>query len=423
MNNKNILLICYTFPPNEGIGGRRWVKFSKELYKRGYTVFVICAERFTEKESLWSKSLMSGINLITLPSKYPAYLYYPPKNIFQKIKYRYYLMKHKIVTQGNYYDRAVSWEKQIIRKAALIIKENSIKNVIVSGAPFHLFKHTIKLKEIFPAVKFVADYRDPWTNNRNSFGLNSISEKRIKCEIESEREILKKYDAILVVAEQMKEYLISLDANVENKIYTLENGFDYDDFSAIKLNHKTQQVKIRFLFAGNLYRKVEYLFIPFLKAICKIRTDNPDYFNLLDINFFGGFPEEYKILVSEYKLNDAVKTHGEVPLARIYQEISYADVCMLFLNKEFSFSLSTKFCEYISQKKNILVFSNGGHTADFIVKNKIGYAAQPDTIFEQLQKIISDFENKNLCFNPHFDISKYSLQSLTNRLEVILSNL
>jgi hypothetical protein len=41
---KHIILVNYDFPPNKGIGGRRWGKLAKEFAEQNCIVHVIKAE-------------------------------------------------------------------------------------------------------------------------------------------------------------------------------------------------------------------------------------------------------------------------------------------------------------------------------------------------------------------------------------------
>ena len=69
-----ILIICHSFPPNSGIGGRRWAKFAKELAHRGYTVHVIRNSTTARvRTSLWTNDVKNP-NIIAhpLPDRYPG---------------------------------------------------------------------------------------------------------------------------------------------------------------------------------------------------------------------------------------------------------------------------------------------------------------------------------------------------------------
>src|ERR1044072_9926846 len=42
--DKNVLIVCWDFPPNHAIGGRRWAKIAKSMLRLGYTVSVLTRE-------------------------------------------------------------------------------------------------------------------------------------------------------------------------------------------------------------------------------------------------------------------------------------------------------------------------------------------------------------------------------------------
>jgi len=81
---KNLLIINYAFPPNEGVGGRRWAKFSKYLKNHNVNIRVINAKKQNNKLSNWVNDV-NGINVISLNTSYPHILQISPKTIFQKI--------------------------------------------------------------------------------------------------------------------------------------------------------------------------------------------------------------------------------------------------------------------------------------------------------------------------------------------------
>ncbi|MFM1999846.1 MAG: hypothetical protein RL204_1793, partial [Bacteroidota bacterium] len=54
LENKNIILINFDFPPNFGIGGRRWGKLAKGFVSKGFNVFVIKAAPLDNRISQWT---------------------------------------------------------------------------------------------------------------------------------------------------------------------------------------------------------------------------------------------------------------------------------------------------------------------------------------------------------------------------------
>ena len=53
----------------------------------------------------------------------------------------------------------------IFKKATELIKEEKIRNVIITGNPFECFHFGYELKKKFPSINWIADYRDDWTTS------------------------------------------------------------------------------------------------------------------------------------------------------------------------------------------------------------------------------------------------------------------
>ena len=68
----HFVIVTYTFPPSNEIGGRRWAKFSQNLSRLGHKVTVICAENSDNEKC--DTSEFNGIKVISLPKKYPNWL-------------------------------------------------------------------------------------------------------------------------------------------------------------------------------------------------------------------------------------------------------------------------------------------------------------------------------------------------------------
>jgi len=89
---------------------------------------------------------------------------------------------------------------------------------------------------------------------------------------------------------------------------------------------------------------------------------------------------------------------------------------MLFLNDDLTFSMSTKFFEYIALKKKIIVFSHWGELAEYVTQNKIGYSVTPENFKISFLKILNELRKEGTVFNPSFDTKQFSLNILTDKL-------
>src|SRR5690606_940876 len=157
-----VLLICNWFPPNAGIGGRRWAKFAKELARRGYPVHVIRSTGTPQNlHSLWTRDVQHpNIMHYPMPARHPAVMTrWPLTSLQDKLLYRFWLRVLPLLTKGNYYDLGCLSRKPMLKLATQQIQEHDIKHVIVTGAPFSLMAYAAELKMKFPQIHLTADFR------------------------------------------------------------------------------------------------------------------------------------------------------------------------------------------------------------------------------------------------------------------------
>lgn len=408
--NKKVLIIAYSFPPYPGIGGRRWAKFAKYLKKLNTDVFVIASENPFNEESHWTPDI-KDVSVTRLPLKYPASLIKFPRSISGRINYKLSKFFVQSSTKGNYYDKTIFWKKQLLEAAKEIIEKKQIKNVIVTGAPYHLMHHSLTLKEWKSELNLIVDFRDFWTDNPPEL-LGDLSAKRLNEEKRLEQQVLEKADRVLTVSDHMSKILQA--KILQKKVKTIINGFDEEDFGLKMAPAKNTDI-ILFVFTGTLYHHLTSVFVPFCNALQKFKKDEPQLYSKLRFEFYGSADQQNIDLIKQYSL-EIVSFHKGLPLKQAIQKINDSDYCLLFLMDTYSFSLSTKFCEYIAARKPIVLFSERGNSSEFIEKNGFGFWINPTTVYEQLYELATTKKKK--AYNPESEAvrSKFSISEITKDL-------
>ncbi|MCH8330927.1 MAG: hypothetical protein IH946_06040 [Bacteroidetes bacterium] len=342
-----------------------------------------------------------------------------PATFFEKIAYRLSLLYVRLFAPGNYYDRGVFWKRQLLIKASALIKAHDIKNVIVSGASFHLTHHCLTIKQFFPEVNLIVDLRDPWTNNPGFLGFGGLSSKRQDYERKLENEVMNGADVVTSVAEPMTEHFKAMaDKNPNGKFITILNGFDDDDIRmSTGLQHPPKD-RIRFVLTGTLYNNVQSAFQILTKGLAELRENNMELFERLEFHFYGEAPPYYRE-AADLNYLDNITFFERIPLYKVPEKIASAHLGMLFLNENLEFSFSTKFYDYIAQKKKIAVFSGKGNTAAFIEENNIGFAFHEDNGLENFKRIEADLKAGELD-SSSFDLKPYTIKYLADELAELL---
>lgn len=410
---QNILIVCYAFPPFPGVGGRRWAKFTKYLLRNGHKVHVIAAKSPFAKKSEWLSDT-KGADVTLLPLKYPRTLILFPTSLIGRVRYKFDLQCVKLRTRGNYYDKAVFWRNQLQEACRKIIHKEGVNTVIVSGAPFSLFTHLHPLKNEFPGVKFIADIRDPWTDNATSYAFDKISPSRLEFERREERTVFNHFDKVLLVNDHLFEYFRKLYNSSDSKFMVLPNGYDHEETEQkTDKNLTLGRDTINLAFTGTFYGNALYLFKALLNAL------HNDELNKLRFYFFGGGTEPLKKLVPE-KFSERFVFGYYDDIRFVNSLIEGCDLTMLFLTDDINYSLSTKFCEYIKFKKRVVVFSKPGFTADFVVRNKIGYHIRESDMLNDMLSLVRE-HNKEPGFPESFNVEQFSVKNLTEQLVLAIN--
>jgi len=416
---KKILIISYIFPPTDGIGGRRWAKFAKYLYRKGYDVKVITAKVPYVHKSNWDtdiKELANEDRITYIESGYPKYIY-NPETVFEKIMYRISLIYLKLTVEGQYYDKSVLWEKHLIPVVEAHIT-NGYKTIIATGAPFRYLTFLGKLKLKYNDIKLIADIRDPWINNKTSYGYDNLSKKRFEFEKESEKYLVKTFDTLITVNDMETLYFSNLNNKTKCEFRTIRNGFDYDDIRLPSGYKRIQTDKLVFVYIGTLYENAMQSLNEFIEALKKLKENEKDLYERLEFNFYGSVPHNFIEIIKNYKV---IKFHGKIPLNEVAIKIFNSHATMIFLPTNCSHYFVTKFYEYISLKRPLLVFSEQGITGEFVEKNKLGFMIPQGDMYKKLLYAIDQI-SEDYQVNESFDLSQYNVEYLTDELIDVLDN-
>jgi glycosyltransferase involved in cell wall biosynthesis len=403
---KKILVISFTFPPVEGIGGRRWAKFSKYFLRENVDVVVLTAKLPSRSVSEWEHDIAELKNqgrIHFFDTHYPEILVKTPKSLVEKVLYRWHLMRVKTSIKGNYYDKSALCRKSLLQQVEKFVREG-YHNIVVSIGPFFYSSFFEEIKTKYPGVNLILDVRDPWTNNKTSFGYATLEPKRFRIEKEAEKKVAGFYDHIVSVADDMGAYFITEYAVPEHKIATIKNGFDREDIPPSEI--QAGNVK-NIVFTGNLYEKAETAFRMLSDQLKHLKKENPEIFKQYAFHFYG---EIHPSMKNHFDKELNLFFHHKIPLKEVYEKISNASACLLFLTDDLNYSFSTKFYEYLSLEKPILVFSKPGKTGEFVEQHQIGRQMSGDNLLEVLTSL-----DEKKYYSQSVDISAYDVKQLSKQ--------
>jgi hypothetical protein len=171
---------------------------------------------------------------------------------------------------------------------------------------------------------------------------------------------------------------------------------------------------LKLAFTGNFYAHCKDLLLEFVAVLKNIQLKTEFEHINIEINFFGTVPDYFERAVVD--IQKIIKYQGKISLQRVYQEISASDACLLFLTDDLTYSRSTKFYEYIGNKKPIIIFSNGGGTGEYVEKNGIGYHCKKGSIEQDFIRILNTFGKSGFNFNTEYHIEQFNVKQISKNI-------
>ncbi|MFK7901041.1 MAG: glycosyltransferase [Cyclobacteriaceae bacterium] len=403
---KSILLITYYWPPSGGPGVQRQLKFAKYLSKLGHRVIVYTPEN-GEYPSI-DKSLFADIpkNVTVIKRKI-----FEPYKLFKKLSGRKKVINPNVLNEkkengllhhlsiwirGNLFipDARILWVKPSVKYLTKYLKKNHIDTVITSGPPHSLHLIGLKLKEKHK-LKWIADFRDPWTEV-DYFNQLLLTKKALLKHIKLEKKTIETADLCITVTESWKRNLKKLGAkNVE----CIHNGYDEEDFKAYR-NLSQPENKFIISHVGQIFKNRNYEV--FWKAISEIINEDKNLKNSLSIQFIGTLDESVFDSIKKYKLSSYFTHINNIPHSKIPKHLLTSHLLYLPLDntKQAQGKIPAKFFEYIASENHILVLSDNSTEIETLdTSNTHFFNTSSNSLPDLKQKIQDCYHQKPSKFN------------------------
>lgn len=397
---KKLLLVCYHFPPNAGIGGRKWSFLTKYLLKKDIEIHVLARYPATKQFSIWQE-MTEGVHLHFLKSNYPRVLEEYPKNIWEKALYKIYIFLFKIITNSNYNDRGLFLKNVLLEKIKETIKKYNISNVVVTGAPFSFLYYGSILKEQYKHINYIADIRDSWIKG-NYFGFDRLSENRKIEEKNRLKKVLNTADHIFVPYPVLVEEYTVLGK--KNNVGLLPHAIDLDYLKLREAASEDECVLVNF---GSQYAELDETMKSISAGIkdttmkIKFYTDDRKYDDCFSANVYN------------------VDFLQPIKYSAMFEILSSSNASLLFVNRHIKDFLSTKYIECIAARIPIVLVGTKGFVSEFIEKNRLGIFIEDSKVKTEFAKIPEKL--KKLDYNNYFDITPFTFEGQAEEIIKLLN--
>ncbi|MDR0544218.1 MAG: glycosyltransferase family 4 protein [Odoribacteraceae bacterium] len=239
---KKVLVITYYWPPAGGPGVQRWLKFASYLPGFGYDPIILTVDPDKAEYPVRDDSLQKEVSpqrRIYRTTTSGCYGLYKRLAKARTAPYSGFVeegrpsWKQKIsrFIRGNFFlpDARRGWNKHARREATRLIREEGIDTIITTGPP--MSTHLIgKRMQRALAVRWIADFRDPWTD---IYYYNKLYPTPLARAIDRryERSVLERADAVITVSHHTRDQFLAKSPAIDPaKCRVIHNGYDRRDF-------------------------------------------------------------------------------------------------------------------------------------------------------------------------------------------------
>ena len=423
---KKALIIAYYWPPAGGPGVQRWLKFVKYLPNFNVEPIVYVPENpnYPIIDETLLDEIPNNITILRQPIKEPYKLAgflsrkeskRISKGIIHQPKSQTFIEKVLLYIRGNFFipDARKNWVKPSVEYLSKYIQENNIETIITTGPPHSLHLIGMQLKQKL-GVKWLADFRDPWTTigYHNQLKLSKKSATKHK---QLEKEVLLNADEIITTSFTTSKEFQSI---VNKHVITITNGYDDQKKSSVELDKKFTCSHIGSLLSQ---RNPEVLWKVFQELI----NENEDFKNNFQLNLIGVVSEDVLNSIYKHQLKEYVNLIGYVSHqdAVSYQKQSQVLLLIEIDSKDTKCIIPGKLFEYMVSERPIIAIGPKGADVETIIKqtNTGNYFTYND--YESLKNLflnhLKAFKDGNLHTQP-IGLQKYHRKQLTKQLSELI---
>ncbi|WP_243389586.1 glycosyltransferase family 4 protein [Flavobacterium cyanobacteriorum] len=424
-----VLIITYYWPPAGGPGVQRWLKFVKYLPEFGIEPVVYIPENPTYP--LIDNGLLEEVRAdvtvlkqkITEPYAWAsAFSRSSTKKISSGIipnkKKQSLLQKLMLWVRGNLFipDARVLWVRPSVQYLEKYSKEHDIEVIITTGPPHSLHLIGKKLKEKL-SVKWLADFRDPWTTigYHKELKLSAYAASKHKS---LEKEVLNAADAIVVTSPTTKKEFEALTAR---PVTVITNGYDVEKTEKQPLDEKFTIAHIG-SFLSERNPKILW------EVLSELVKENESFRNSFELKLIGAVSQEVLASVKQHGLEPYQNLVGYLPHKEAVAHQRKSQVLLLIEidSADTRCIIPGKLFEYMVSERPILAI--GPDKADFadILKSTNTGIFVTYTEKDRLRNAIIDYFDKytGQTLTSHgIGLQQYSRKNLTEQLAVLLKKL
>jgi hypothetical protein len=419
---KKAIIITYYWPPAGGPGVQRWLKFVKYLPEFGIEPIVYCPENpnYPITDNSLLDEVPESVTVLQQPIKEPyrfANLLSKKSSkqissgVIPKQKKQTFIQKLMLYIRGNFFipDARKNWIKPSVSFLSDYMSRHNIDTIITTGPPHSLHVIGLQLKQRHE-VKWLADFRDPWTTIGYHKKLK-LTKSSVKKHKDLETQVLQEANQIIVTSENTK---VEFASKTNQPIAVITNGYDVHH-----IERPEKDSKFTIAHIGSLLSERNP--IQLWEALGELVLENQSFAEAFQLHLIGVVSDEILETLKLYGIADHVHTLGYVNHENAIKAQMRSRLLLLIEidSEDTKVIIPGKLFEYMVSETPILAVGPKGSDVETILKStntgQYFYYDEKQAIKSQILLYFEAYKTRTLSVNA-IGLQQYSRKALTKSL-------
>jgi glycosyltransferase involved in cell wall biosynthesis len=382
---RRVLMLAYFFPPDASGGVPRTVKFIKYLDRLDWKCTVIAPEWGSDRPDGeiggFAASIPPDTEIIRVGvggsdhgSTWTAFRRLP-------LLWRIEGMTRRL---SEFPDEFTGWSRQVLPVAKRILSARHYDVIYSTSPPVTSHAIALRLTTEF-GVPWVADFRDPWTDNSIAYGRPPHWRRQL--DLRLERRICSTANRVIANTATNRATLVAKHDVAPEKIMTITNGYDEEDFEGVDGRPPNDRFRISYI--GSFYST--YNPTAFLMALKQFLLQEPSARVVLTLA--GGSCEWAAKHIDDPNLVARLELLGQLPHRNVFSLLAASHLLLHTYPQGIPYSVPGKLYEYLRSGRPIVaICDRPSEVASILERTRRGRAFRPNEVEELAGYLRSEYQ-------------------------------
>jgi glycosyltransferase involved in cell wall biosynthesis len=421
---RRVLILCYDFPPRGSTSVLRVTKFVRYLPQFGWQpVVVTAAVRGGMRDEALLAQLPTDLEALRVENRFTAGAVEPSTASAASAGRPALRARLRRSLRAAFIpDPQILWVPAAVQTASARIRQGDIAALLTTAPPFSVQLAGLWLKRRFPALPWIMDMRDIWSENP------AIASPPIyKLQRAAERWCVEHADRIITATDGQRRLIEQSFGLPAARLRTITNGFDPLDVP--QLAPAQTRTALRLTYVGSIIGTRAAAAAGFFAALRALAAGGVTA-QQLEVRLIGIFDPSIHAWAAPLVEQGIVQLLPFMPYADAYAEMAAADALLLTTSddREGRLSHPNQLFEYFAVGRPLLALTPPGDVARLVQEAGVGVVASPgatNQIVAALRELLAEHQAGRLRrFAPNDPrFARFERQALTAQLAAELDEL